>query len=86
MNGKATASVEGETGDYSSITVNGVKLHYESRGGGPHALLFVPGAMGTPGQYELQLKEKGADSEWFPSTPGVMAGHAICREPGPWMP
>lgn len=64
----------------SSLTVNGVHLHYEMRGTGPHPLVCIPGALGTiRSDFSPQLDYFGREGSGFKIVVFDPRGYGLSR-------
>ena len=64
------------------IEVNGVRLHYERRGAGPHAVLCIPGALGTAiSDFSPQLEHFGSENSMYTIVGYDPRGYGASRPP-----
>ena len=69
----------------TTTTINGVKLHYVCKGNGPHAVLCIPGALGTVDHYAPQLDYFGREGSSYKVVAfdprGFGESRDVCRSP-----
>ena len=72
-----------QSGSSKSVTVrNGHQLHYQLRGNGPHAILCIPGALGTALIHFLpQLEYFGREGSGFTFVCMEPLGYGASRPP-----
>lgn len=71
---------ESDRGSYNSEDINGVRLHYEVRGSGPHTLVCIPGALGTiKTDFSPQLDYFGREGSGFKIVVFDPRGYGLSR-------